>query len=138
MRKTLNVITPFFTAELGDKFTLTEDEKFYSLDKNEEFHKLGDDSGEVQSSFYSTFKISPDYANSLIKEGYLAKDENDVQEKPFVNVFDEIDNLISEYTKEIAHIETDMKDQPRCVKVEKETVLHNLVKVLNYLKDLKK
>lgn len=138
MAKTLHVIDPFFIAELGDTFELTENGN-YSLEKKEEFYKIADDkSSEVQSSCSSTFVISTDYAKSLIKEGYL-EEESDKVTKPFVNIFSEIDSLIEKYTNDLSALHNEEWDKmPRCVQVEKETVLNNLITVLNHLKDLKK
>ena len=40
--------------------------------------------------------------------------------------------------KELKNIDKDMKDQPTCLKVEKTTVLNNMIKLLNHLKGLKR
>lgn len=138
MTKTLRVIDGFFIAEEGDMFNLTEDGTKYSLEKKEEFYKFGDDSKtEVQSTYASTFQISNSYAKQLVDEGYL-EEVTEKSNKQFVNVFSEIDALIEKYTNELKTIDVDTKDMPQCLRVEKETVLSNLVKVLNYLKNLKK
>ena len=98
MTKTLRVIDGFFIAEEGDTFNLTEDGSKYSLEKNEEFYKFGDDSKtEVQSSYSSKFQISISYAKQLVDEGYL-EEVTDKSNKQFVNVFSEIDTLIEKYT----------------------------------------
>lgn len=138
MAKILHVIDPFFIAELGDTFELNENGNYF-LEKKEEFYKIADDkTSEVQSSCSSTFVISPDYAKSLIKDGYL-EEETDKTAKPFVNIFNEIDSLIEKYTKDLHTLHDKEWDKlPRCVQVEKETVLNNLITVLNHLKDLKK
>ena len=137
MAKTLQVIDPFFIAELGDMFELNENGD-YSLEKNEEFYKIADDkTSKVQSSCSSTFVISAEYAEKLIKDGYLEEMfENKSDNREFVNVFDEINDLISKYETELSQIANE--DAPMCVKVEKQTVLNNLITVLNHLKDLKK
>lgn len=138
MAKTLHVVDPFFIAELGDIFEMNENGE-YSLEKKEEFYKIADDkTSEVQSSCSSTFTISQEYAKTLIKEGYLEEEENKTA-KPFVNIFDEINSLIDKYTCELHNLHGDEWDKlPRCIQVEKETVLNNLITVLNHLKDLKK
>lgn len=137
MTKTLRVIDSFFIAEVGDVFSLNEDGTKYSLVKSEEFYKVADDSSsEVQSSYTSTFEISTSYAKKLIEEGYLEEETEKNDGKPFVNVFDEINSLIQKYNSELQNLATE--DMPQCLRVEKETVLSNLVKVLNYLKNLKK
>lgn len=141
MAKILQVITPFFTAEEGDKFNFNEDTKTYTLSKNEEFFKMaGDTRGEVKSSFSSEFSISMNYAKELIEEGYLEEYvEKKVNKKAeFVNVFNEIDALIEKYNEELANVNESMQNEPECVRVEKITVLNNLIKVLTYLKNLKK
>ena len=136
MTKVLQVITPFFTAETGDTFTLSEDGTHYVTERNEEFRKAGE-SGEVNSTYNSVFTISPEYAAELIKQGYL-EPVQDTAKKEFVNIFDEIDNLIKKYSADLKNINTDMADQPECLKVEKTSVLTNILTVLNHLKSLRK
>lgn len=137
MSKTLRVIDPFFVLELGDTLTLSEDGKFYTFERNEEFHKAGDNNN-LNSTYSSNFKISLDYAKELIRDGYLEEVDPKQKASSFVNVFDEIDNLIARYQKELANIDLDMAGQPQCVKVEKTTVLTNILSVLNHLKTLRK
>ena len=136
MSKTLRVINSFFIMEIGDTFTLSEDGKFYIAERNEEFHKAGE-KNELNSTFSSTFNISIDYAKELIEEGYLEEVEP-TNKAGFVNVFDEIDNLINRYQKDLDNIDTNMAGEPQCVKVEKTTVLTNIIAVLNHLKTLRK
>lgn len=137
MSKTLRVIDPFFEMEIGDTFTLTEDGKLYSSEHNEEFRKAGDND-EVNAIYNSVFNISVEYAKELIKEGYLEEVVENKKQNTFVNVFDEIDNLIKKYQLELDNIDTTMKDAPQCMKVEKTTVLTNILSVLNHLKTLRK
>lgn len=137
MSKTLRVIDPFFEMEIGDTFTLTEDGKLYSSEHNEEFRKAGDND-EVNAIYNSVFNISVEYAKELIKEGYLEEVVENKKQNTFVNVFDEIDNLIKKYQLELNDIDTTMKDAPQCMKVEKTTVLTNILSVLNHLKTLRK
>lgn len=139
MSNILRVIDPFFITEVGDTFTLSEDGDTYEFQKNEEFHKAGDES-DINSSYSATFKISTDYAKQLITDGYLEEVSQKVnkENKNFVNVFDEIDKLIKRYEDQLANIDLDMADQPQCVKVEKTTVLTNILNVLNHLKELRK
>lgn len=136
MSNILRVIDPFFITEVGDMFTLAEDGKTYSFQKNEEFHKAGDD-GDVNSSYSATFNISVDYAAQLIKDGYL-EEVNADKKGNFVNVFDEINNLIERYNEQLKNIDLDMANEPQCLKVEKTTVLTNILSVLNHLKTLRK
>lgn len=136
MKKVLRVIEPFFTADAGDTFVFNESTKLYSSVRNEEFHKAGDEN-QLDSSYTSTFNISADYAKDLIKEGYL-EEVNESSASTFVNIFDEINNLIEKYTTELNNVDSDLKDAPQCLKVEKTTVLSNIIKVLEHLKKLKK
>ena len=136
MSNILRVIDPFFITEVGDTFTLSEDGDTYEFQKNEEFHKAGDES-DINSSYSATFKISLDYAEQLIHDGYL-EEVSPKENKSFVNVFDEIDKLIKRYDDQLNNIDLDLADQPQCVKVEKTTVLTNILSVLNHLKELRK
>lgn len=136
MSNILRVIDPFFITEVGDTFTRSEDGDTYEFQKNEEFHKAGEES-DINSSYSATFKISADYAKQLIADGYL-EEVSPKENKSFVNVFDEIDKLIKRYTEQLSNIDLDMADQPQCVKVEKTTVLTNILSVLNHLKELRK
>lgn len=135
MSNILRVIDPFFITEIGDMFTLAADGN-YEFQKNEEFHKAGE-SNEINSSYSATFKISKDYAQQLIKDGYL-EEVNADKKANFVNVFDEIDNLIKRYEEQLKNIDLDMANEPQCLKVEKTTVLTNILSVLNHLKTLRK
>ena len=136
MMKELKVIEPFFNLEIGDKLTLTEDGKSYvftdsdsSVDKTE--------SGDSKFSFSATFKIDSVYAQELIKNGYL--EEVDYKKNDtFRNVFDEIDIMLNRYNEELDNLDRDFDDKPACLKVEKGTVLKNLIKVLSHLRELKK
>ena len=140
MSKILSVIEPFFVMEVGDTMELTEDGTSYVSVRNEEFHKHGDDDDSINSTYSSTFTISKEYAAALIKEGYLEEvfAEDKVSKSAFVNVFDEIGKLLDQYEDELKNIDEDFATMPECVKVEKTTVLKNLIKVLSHLKGLKK
>lgn len=137
MRNTLNVIEPFMYLEPGDTFELTKDGN-YVAEQHEVFNRNNDDNDAIKSSFYSSFTISPNYAKELIKAGILEDPFATKNTEPFVNVFDEIDDMLVTYNSELNNINTDMKDQPECLKVEKTTVLKNMIKMLNHLKGLKK
>lgn len=138
MKKILRVVEPFFTAELGDTFTFSDKTNLYESQTQEEFRK-SDEDDEVTSSYNSTFSISKSYAKELIDEGYLEEVDNTTTDnKPFTNVFDEIKTLKEKYSSELSKLDEDMKLSPQCLKVERETVLSNLVKVLNHLESLKK
>lgn len=138
MAKTLRVTDSFLFMEIGDTFEYNNDTQMYVFEHNEEFHKTDDADSEVRSIYNSNFSISEDYAKELIKEGYLEEVVENPKSKNFVNVFDEIDKLYNKYTDELNNIDEDMSTAPECLKVERVTVLNNLVKVLNHLKSLKK
>lgn len=134
MTKKLEVIEPFFGLELGDVMTLSDDEKSYVAEYNSAYKENDDNDSSVKATYSSKCSISVDYAKELIDEGML----KEVTEKaePFINVFEEIDSMIKKYTHNLNNVDT--QDMPECMKVEQRTVLLNLIKVLNYLKSLKK
>lgn len=136
MAKTLRVIDSFLFVEVGDTFDWSDDTNMYNFSRRQEYHKTDDSNSELRSSYESSFSISADYAKELIAEGYL--EEATESKKPFTNIFDEIDRLIAKYTDELKNIEEDMADMPECLKVERTTVLNNILSVLSHLKDLKK
>lgn len=139
MAKTLRVIDPFFVMELGDLFEYSEDSKMYVSVHNEDFYNTdGNSVDSVKSSYNSEFSISPDYAKTLIKEGYLEEVSDAEKSTNFVNIFDEIDNLLAKYKTGLKTIEKDMAELPACVRVERQTVLTNMITLLEHLKSLKK
>lgn len=138
MAKTLRVIDPFFVMDLGDTFEYSEETKMYVSKHKEDFYKTDDgDVNEIKSSYNSEFQISPEYAQSLIKDGYL-EEVSKAEKSTFVNIFDEIDTLLVRYKSGLETLEKDTVGLPACVKVEKEAVLTNLVTLLEHLKGLKK
>lgn len=136
MSKILRVIEPFFVTETGDTFTLGKN-GMYEYTRSEEFRKNGTDA-DITSAYTTEFSISKDYAKELIDEGYLEEVVEKTKKNDFKNIFDEIDALIVQYGTELNNIDKDMADQPQCLKVEKTTVLSNILKVLNHLKTLRK
>ncbi|MBO5627918.1 MAG: hypothetical protein J5965_02420 [Aeriscardovia sp.] len=140
MTKTLRVIEPFFVMELGDMFEYSEDSKMYVSVHNEDFYNNDNDSSveSIKSSYSSEFQISPDYAKTLIKEGYLEEVSEAELKTPFVNIFDEIDSLLTKYNASLKTVEKDMADLPACIRVERQTVLTNMITLLEHLKSLKK
>lgn len=141
MSKILRVVEPFFVMEVGDTFELSADGKQYISEYNEEYNKYDDDRVS-DSSYHSSFSISVDYAKELIEDGVLEevvdKAEKIKRDSNFVNVFDEIDNLLTKYNAQLETLDEDMVNSPQCLKVERKTVLSNMVKLLSYLKNLKK
>lgn len=143
MTRTLKVIEPFFGMETGDEMKLSQDGKMYVSEYNSEYH--ADDEDDTASAIYnSSCSISPEYAKQLLKQGYLAEvvpfnKESQSSLKPqFVNVFDEIDSMISTYQTDLANLDVDERNTPEALKVEKKTVLQNLIKALTHLKNLRK
>lgn len=125
--------------EVGDTFELSADGKRYISEYNEEYNKYDDDRVS-DSSYHSSFSISVDYAKELIEDGVLEEvvDKADKKDSNFVNVFDEIDNLLTKYNAQLETLDKDMVNSPQCLKVERKTVLSNMVKLLSHLKNLKK
>ena len=74
----------------------------------------------------------------MVKNGILEDPFATKTNSSFVNVFDEIDDMLIKYNADLHNIDKDMKGQPECLKVEKPTVLSNLIKVLTHLKGLRK
>lgn len=125
--KNLKVIKPFSGLEVGDILTLTADGKMFEIEN----HIDG-----LTVAFSSKFSISVPYAEQLVKEGYLL--DVKTSDEKFKNVFDEIDRLLNEYQNDYKTIDEDYAEMPACLKIEKQTVLNNLISVLTYLKNLKK
>lgn len=136
MTKILKVIKPFFVMENGDTFEYNADTDQYESVYNEEHNSSNEDNSTVVSSYNSVYRISKEYAKMLIDNGYVEEVD---EKKRFVNIFDEIDNKLSEYNNELYTLKTNTDENtPQCLLVEKETVLRNMIKLLEYLKGLKK
>ena len=136
MTKILKVIKPFFVMESGDTFEYNADTEQYESVYNEENNSSNEDNSTVVSSYNSVYRISKEYAKMLLDNGYV-EEVND--KKRFVNIFDEINNKLSEYNNELCVLKSKADENtPQCLLVEKETVLRNMIKLLEYLKGLKK
>ena len=136
MTKILKVIKPFFVMESGDTFEYNTDTEQYESVYNEEHNSSNEDNSTVVSSYNSVYRISKEYAKMLLDNGYV---EEVSESKKFVNIFDEIDNKLLEYNEELYNLSRGNNDDtPQCLLVEKETVLRNMIKLLEYLKGLKK
>lgn len=139
MAKILKVIDPFLRLDFGDTFELSEDGENYTSNVEENFTDVRDNGSEFTTKYNANFTISKDYAEQMIKDGYLAPVTAEKKDKTnsFVNVFGEIDDLLERYTSELSN--SDQWDMPaECMKVEKITVLENIIHVLEHLKSLKK
>lgn len=136
MTKILKVIKPFFVMENGDTFEYNADTDQYESVYNEEHNSSNEDNSTVVSSYNSVYRISKEYAKMLLDNGYVEEVD---EKKRFVNIFDEIDNKLPEYNNELYTLKTKADENtPQCLLVEKETVLRNMIKLLEYLKGLKK
>lgn len=136
MTKILKVIKPFFVMENGDTFEYNADTDQYESVYNEEHNSSNEDNSTVVSSYNSVYRISKEYAKMLLDNGYVEEVD---EKKRFVNIFDEIDNKLNEYNNELYTFKTKADENtPQCLLVEKETVLRNMIKLLEYLKGLKK
>jgi hypothetical protein len=136
MTKILKVIKPFFVMENGDTFEYNADTDQYESVYNEEHNSSNEDNSTVVSSYNSVYRISKEYAKMLLDNGYVEEIDD---KKRFVNIFDEINNKLSEYNNELCVLKSKADENtPQCLLVEKETVLRNMIKLLEYLKGLKK
>lgn len=136
MTKILKVIKPFFVMENGDTFEYNADTDQYESVYNEEHNSSNEENSTVVSSYNSVYIISKEYAKMLLDNGYVEEVDD---KKRFVNIFDEINNKLSEYNNELCVLKSKADENtPQCLLVEKETVLRNMIKLLEYLKGLKK
>ena len=136
MTKILKVIKPFFVMENGDTFEYNADIDQYESVYNEEHNSSNEYNSTVVSSYNSVYRISKEYAKMLLDNGYVEEVDD---KKRFVNIFDEINNKLSEYNNELCVLKSKADENtPQCLLVEKETVLRNMIKLLEYLKGLKK
>lgn len=129
----LKVVDQFYNLEVGDILTLSDDKNFYEYNVSE-----GSSDKDSKFTFNASFKINSDYAKELIKQGYLEEVVEKQSNPEFKNIFTEIDTLLSTYYSELDSLDVEFANKPTCLKVEKNTVLNNLIKVLEHLKDLKK
>ena len=102
MAKNLEVVRPFDVMNVGDTFELSEDGNTYVCEYTEENAESSDSGSQFSSKFHSSYSISKAYAESLIEDGYLKELK---EPSPFVNVFDEIDTLLEDYTAELNDID---------------------------------
>lgn len=128
MAKTLKVIKPFYIMQSGDIFELTDDGN-YTSKYNEEYNQIGD-SDTNKASYTSTFIISQSLAKDLINKGFLSEEAMETPKKS-TNVFDEMDRLSEVYKQDLKEAANDPFD------LQKQTVLTNLLNLINYLKSLK-
>lgn len=135
----LKVIKNFNQMEVGDIYQFSDKENGYVCELNRDDSYLDARTGSKYSA-KSSYKnvISTNYAQKLIDNGYLTFLEDSKKKEDHVNVFDEIERLLDTYTKDLGDLDDTYKDQPACIKLEAETVLANMIKVLNHLLTLKR
>lgn len=147
MTKLLKVTSPIWDLEIGDTFTFDENTKTYTA-KDESSYAESGDCGSMTFTHSAQCTISEDMAKSLIEDGFVAefpgtKDNTKAvsankDDKKFVNVFNVMDDLRSTYNNDLTHIDATCADCPECLKVERITVLKNLISLIDYLKTFKK
>lgn len=148
MEKVLKVIKPIRIAfgsddiyyiSVGDELVRNTDGSYSHnvSSKNEQFYE----NQSHVTEFESSMKLDNEYIQDLIKSGYLAED-TPVQVKNeckcnYSKLYNKIDELLAQYAKDIENIDKDLKDYPECCKLEKRTVLLNLINLLTELKSYK-
>ena len=123
MEKYLKVIKPFSLLDEDHEFT-TDDV----------FEKNADGNYECTTSNENNLEDT----NVSISKSEEIKDNDKTDNGSYVNIFDEIDKLRDSYTNNLKTIDDRHKDDPACLKTEDEAVTTNLIKLLDYLKSLKK
>lgn len=122
------VIKAFNDLEKGDVLNRTEDDTFFI--EKESQTEFGDK--------YFSIELSEETAEILENDGYLlGMNDEDEEDSKLEEIKEYIDTLIDTYTNDFnsmmeAYNEGDIQT---CVKVEAETVYHNLIKVLNSIKN---
>lgn len=124
------VIKAFNDLEKGDVLNRTEDDTFFI--EKESQTEFGDK--------YFSIELSEETAEILENDGYLLgmnDEDEDEEDSKLEEIKEYVDTLIDTYTNDFnsmmeAYNEGDIQT---CVKVEAETVYHNLIKVLNSIKN---
>lgn len=122
------VIKTFNDLEKGDVLNRTEDDTFFI--EKESQTEFGDK--------YFSIELSEETAEILENDGYLlGMNDEDEEDSKLEEIKEYVDTLIDTYTNDFnsmmeAYNEGDIQT---CVKVEAETVYHNLIKVLNSIKN---
>lgn len=130
------VIKEFSFAEKGDVFTKVEDLNLWELQKSET---------KPEMETYTSMAFDSSTMDELAKKDYVIwfnEDENDCCVCDCCDKLEEVkkyvNTLIDTYTKDYNELIKDYNEGnvQQCVRVEAETVYHNLNKVLNSIKDL--
>lgn len=135
MTDKLIVVKPFFVMEQGDIMEKTDRGTYVS--EYDSAYSAADSTDEVASHYFSQYEISESYARALVNDGVL-KEYSEKGEKRFSNIFTELDKLEKQYKEDLKNLDADTKDLPACLKVERETTITNLLKLVSHLKSLKK
>lgn len=134
------VIKEFSFAEKGDVFTKVEDLNLWELQKSETKPEM-----ETYTSIAFDSSTMEELANKDYVIWYSEEVEKDDNEDEcecccdkLEKVKEYVNTLIDTYTKDYNELMKDYNEGnvQQCVKVEAETVYHNLNKVLNSIKDL--
>lgn len=134
MEKLLKVNKPIYSMEEGEMLNLSEDGKSYVGGYSNET-SLANENSDYTVKMSGEVVLSAEYASDLVKAGILEEVKTDEKKE---NVFDKIDEMIGVFNRDLENLDEDMKNEPEVLKIEKETVLENLLQVLNYLKTLKR
>lgn len=134
------VIKEFSFAEKGDVFTKVEDLNLWELQKSET---------KPEMETYTSMAFDSSTMDELAKKDYVIwfseeAEEDDNEDEcerccdKLEKVKEYVNTLIDIYTKDYNELMKDYDEGnvQQCVKVEAETVYHNLNKVLNSIKDL--
>ncbi len=131
----LKLVKPLYYMEPGSVFEFKDGEYVCEI-KNVD-NTITDDGTDTSVEFSQRMSISEESAKNLIENGFL-KELVSEDDSNFINVFDQIDKMLTMYKTELNNLDNDYEGSPACMKVEKETVLKNLIKALTYLKNLKR
>lgn len=137
MAKKLIVLEPFALLNTGDELIWSKEEGMYVAEYDEKENTLSEDK-KYLANYYSKYSLSEDYAKVLIKEGFLKEDTPESKKTEFVNVFDEINKLQNKYADDLMDLNRNRNKMNRYEAIEKETVLTNILTVLDHLKTLRK
>ena len=134
------VIKEFSFAEKGDVFTKVEDLNLWELQKSET---------KPEMETYTSMAFDSSTMDELAKKDYVIwfseeaeEDDNEDECERCCDKLEEVkeyvNTLIDTYTKDYNELIKDYNEGnvQQCVRVEAETVYHNLNKVLNSIKDL--
>lgn len=131
----LKLVKPLYYMEAGSIFEFKDGEYVCEIKNN--VNDVITNDGKNTVEFSQRMSISEESAKNLIEKGFL-KEVVSEDDSNFINVFDQIDKMLTMYKTELNNLDNDYEGSPACMKVEKETVLKNLIKALTYLKNLKR